>query len=88
MSILRNTPTSPLPEFEYAIDVAKSCRERGIKTVAVTAGYITDSARPEFFSAMDAANVDLNANFKGILGIREFKFVDVRWAVFKVDSLL
>jgi pyruvate formate lyase activating enzyme len=29
--------------------------------VAVTAGYITDEARPEFFRAMDAANVDLKA---------------------------
>ena len=30
----------------------------GVKTVAVTAGYISECARREFF-AMDAANVDL-----------------------------
>jgi pyruvate formate lyase activating enzyme len=46
---------------EYAIDVADACRERGIKSVAVTAGYITDDARPEFYRHMDAANVDLKA---------------------------
>jgi pyruvate formate lyase activating enzyme len=46
---------------EYAIDVADACRQRGIKTVAVTAGYITDDARPEFYRHMDAANVDLKA---------------------------
>ncbi len=46
---------------EYAIDVAQACRERGIKTVAVTAGYVTEDARPEFYRNMDAANVDLKA---------------------------
>jgi pyruvate formate lyase activating enzyme len=55
------TYNDPVIFAEYAIDVAKSCHERGIKTVAVTAGYITDNARPEFFAAMDAANVDLKA---------------------------
>lgn len=45
--------------MEYAIDVAKACRELDIKSVAVTAGYICDEPRKEFFSYMDAANVDL-----------------------------
>jgi pyruvate formate lyase activating enzyme len=45
--------------LEYAIDVAAACRERGIKTVAVTAGYISEEPRVEFYRAMDAANVDL-----------------------------
>jgi pyruvate formate lyase activating enzyme len=55
------TYNDPVIFYEYAIDVAAACRERGIKTVAVTAGYITDVARPGFFAAMDAANVDLKA---------------------------
>ena len=46
---------------EYAIDVALACREAGIKTVAVTAGYIRAQPRAELFSVMDAANVDLKA---------------------------
>ena len=45
--------------MEYAIDVAKACRERGILTVAVTAGEICDEPRREFYHYMDAANVDL-----------------------------
>ena len=45
--------------LEYAIDVAEACRERGIRTVAVTAGYICAEPRAEFFRHMDAANVDL-----------------------------
>lgn len=55
------TYNDPVIFAEYAIDVAQACRERGIKTVAVTAGYITDEARPEFYRHMDAANVDLKA---------------------------
>jgi pyruvate formate lyase activating enzyme len=55
------TYNDPVIFAEYAIDVAEACRAQGIKTVAVTAGYITDEARPEFYRAMDAANVDLKA---------------------------
>ncbi len=45
--------------FEYAIDTAKLCRQEGIKTVAVTAGYINEEPRKEFYKYMDAANIDL-----------------------------
>lgn len=55
------TYNDPVVWAEYAIDTARACRQLGIKTVAVTAGYITDEARPEFYSVMDAANVDLKA---------------------------
>lgn len=53
------TYNDPVIFLEYAVDVAQACREAGVKTVAVTAGYITPEARKEFFSAMDAANIDL-----------------------------
>lgn len=55
------TYNDPVIWLEYAVDTAKACRERGIKNVAVTAGYICPDARAEFFSEMDAANVDLKA---------------------------
>ena len=55
------TYNDPVIWAEYAIDTAKACRQRGIKSVAVTAGYISPEARPTFFHAMDAANVDLKA---------------------------
>ena len=55
------TYNDPVIFAEYAYDIADACRDEGIKTVAVTAGYITDEARPEFFRHMDAANVDLKA---------------------------
>jgi pyruvate formate lyase activating enzyme len=47
--------------MEYAIDVARACREVGIKAVAVTAGEICPAPRAEFYRHMDAANVDLKA---------------------------
>ncbi len=55
------TYNDPVIFLEYAVDVANAAREQGIRNVAVTAGYISDKAREEFFSAMDAANVDLKA---------------------------
>jgi pyruvate formate lyase activating enzyme len=55
------TYNDPVIFLEYAIDVAKACHEVGLKTVAVTAGYVNAAARSEFFECMDAANVDLKA---------------------------
>ena len=55
------TYNDPVVFAEYAIDTARACHDAGVKTVAVTAGYLTREARPEFFGAMDAANVDLKA---------------------------
>ncbi len=59
------TYNDPVIFLEYAVDVAAACRERGIKTVAVSAGYISPAPRVEFFGAMDAANIDLKAFTEG-----------------------
>jgi pyruvate formate lyase activating enzyme len=53
------TYNDPVIFMEYAMDVADACRERGIKSVAVTAGYMCAEPRREFYEHMDAANVDL-----------------------------
>ena len=53
------TYNDPVIFHEYAIDVAAACHERGIQSVAVTAGYVTAEPRAEFYRHMDAANVDL-----------------------------
>ena len=55
------TYNDPVIFHEYAIDVAKACHARGIKSVAVTAGYVCPEPRKEFYQHMDAANVDLKA---------------------------
>jgi len=53
------TYNDPVVFLEYALDTADACHEQGLKTVAVTAGYIHDAPRREFFAKMDAANIDL-----------------------------
>ena len=53
------TYNDPIVWAEYAIDTAAACRRLGVKTVAVTSGYITADAREAFYENIDAANVDL-----------------------------
>jgi pyruvate formate lyase activating enzyme len=53
------TYNDPVIFMEYAMDIADACRARGIKAVAVTAGYMCAEPRAEFYAHMDAANVDL-----------------------------
>ena len=53
------TYNDPVIFLEYAVDSARACREVGIRSVAVTAGYVSEGAREAFFSQIDAANVDL-----------------------------
>jgi pyruvate formate lyase activating enzyme len=55
------TYNDPVIFLEYAVDVADACREAGIRSVAVTAGYMTEEPRRELYRHMDAANVDLKA---------------------------
>jgi len=59
------TYNDPVIFMEYAMDVADACRERDIKSVAVTAGYMANAPRAEFYAHMDAANVDLKAFTEG-----------------------
>jgi pyruvate formate lyase activating enzyme len=63
------TYNDPVIFLEYAIDVADACRELGVKSVAVTAGYMSEEPRAEFYRHIDAANVGL----KGFTG--EFEHV-------------
>ena len=61
------TYNDPVIFLEYAVDVAKVARRRGIKNVADTAGYIDAAAREELYTFMDAANVDLKGVHRGVL---------------------
>jgi Pyruvate-formate lyase-activating enzyme len=53
------TYNDPVIFMEYALEVSRACHQLGIKTVAVTAGYINPEPRVEFYAGMDAANIDL-----------------------------
>lgn len=53
------TYNDPVIFMEYAVDIARACHALGIRTVAVTAGYMCAEPRRVFYQQMDAANVDL-----------------------------
>ena len=55
------TYNDPVIWGEFVVDISQRARECGVKSVMVTAGYITPEARPEVFRYIDAANVDLKA---------------------------
>jgi len=59
------TYNDPAVFMEYAIDVATAARERGVRNVAVTAGYMCPEPRAELFRHMDAANIDLKGFTEG-----------------------
>ncbi len=84
------TYNDPVIWAEYAIDTAEACHAVGIKTVAVTAGYITELARGDFYRHIDAANVDLKAfteQFYKTLCFAELKPVleTLEWLVKETD---
>jgi len=55
------TYNDPVIFWEYAADVADECHAIGIRTMAVTAGYMSPKPRAAFYRHIDAANVDLKA---------------------------
>ncbi len=55
------TYNDPVIFLEYGKDVADACHQKGIQVVAVTNGYINPEAAKEFFSFIDAANIDLKS---------------------------
>lgn len=80
------TYNDPVVFLEYAVDTAIACRERGIKTVGVTAGYIEPGPRAELFTAMDAINIDLKGfteqYYRKVCGGRlDAVLESIEWAV-------
>jgi pyruvate formate lyase activating enzyme len=78
------TYNDPVIWAEWAIDCARAAHARGLKTVAVTAGYISHEARAEFYAHMDAANVDLKAFTEGFYRKRTLSHLEpvletLRW---------
>ena len=55
------TYNDPVIFHEYAVDIAQACHTLGIKSVAVSAGYVCPEPRADFYRHMDAANIDLKA---------------------------
>ncbi|HGE70181.1 TPA: AmmeMemoRadiSam system radical SAM enzyme, partial [Candidatus Poribacteria bacterium] len=68
------TYTEPTVFMEYAVDIAKLAKEKGIKNVFVTNGYMTEEVLKDVYPYMDAANVDLKGfteeHYRNICGAR------------------
>ena len=60
-SAIAFTYNEPTISAEFCIDVSRAAHGAGIKTIAVSNGYIQDGPRQDFFGAMDAANIDLKS---------------------------
>lgn len=58
-SSIAYTYSEPIVWYEYMLDTAKLAREKGLKNVMVTAGYINEEPLRELCQYIDAANVDL-----------------------------
>lgn len=59
------TYNEPTIFMEYARDCAIACHKLGIKTISVTNGYMCIDPLKEFYSYIDAANVDLKGFTEG-----------------------
>ncbi len=53
------TYTDPIVYFEYTYDSSKLARDKGIRNVLVTAGYINAAPWKKLLEYVDAANIDL-----------------------------
>ncbi|MEW6143489.1 MAG: AmmeMemoRadiSam system radical SAM enzyme [Thermodesulfobacteriota bacterium] len=87
------TYNDPVIFAEYATDTALAAHDLGLKTVAVTAGYISRESRKEFFANIDAVNVDLKAftqEFYGKICLAELEPVldNLKWIKNETDSWL
>jgi pyruvate formate lyase activating enzyme len=56
------TYTEPMVFYEYAYDTSVLARQRGLKNILVTAGYINEKPLRELCPVIDAANVDLKGD--------------------------
>ena len=55
------TYTEPFTYYEYTLDSSRLAREKGIKNVVVSAGYINQEPLKELCKYIDAANIDLKS---------------------------
>ncbi|MFC2131834.1 AmmeMemoRadiSam system radical SAM enzyme [Bacteroidota bacterium] len=55
------TYSEPIVFYEYMYDSAKIAKEKGIKNVLITAGYINEKPLRDLCKVTDAANIDLKS---------------------------
>jgi len=55
------TYTEPFTWWEYMYDIAVLAKEKGLKTILVSAGYVEKEPLKELLPYLDAANIDIKA---------------------------
>jgi len=55
------TYSEPLVHFEYILEASKKARDKGLKNILVTNGYLNPQPARELLQVTDAANVDLKS---------------------------
>jgi pyruvate formate lyase activating enzyme len=58
-SAIAFTYNEPIISSEFCIDVSNAAHDAGLRSIAVSNGYVLAEARSELFDAVDATNVDL-----------------------------
>lgn len=53
------TYNDPAPQVEWVRDVASACKDRGLKTLLCTAGYVSRKYRDHLFELVDAVELSL-----------------------------
>ncbi|GAB6078639.1 AmmeMemoRadiSam system radical SAM enzyme [Hydrogenobaculum acidophilum] len=51
--------SDPIIFYEYMLDIARLAKEKGLKNIMVTAGYITEEPALELMDVIDAFSIDL-----------------------------
>jgi pyruvate formate lyase activating enzyme len=68
------TYSEPTVFFEYAFDIGTLAREKGIKNVFVTNGFMSTESRSHLLRFLDAANIDLKSfsekTYKDVMGAK------------------
>lgn len=59
--VIAYTYTEPVTFFEYAYDTAVIAKEKGLKNIIKSSGYINPEPLRQWCEVMDAANIDLKA---------------------------
>ncbi|MGL4593434.1 MAG: AmmeMemoRadiSam system radical SAM enzyme [Thermoguttaceae bacterium] len=55
------TYNEPIIWMEYGIAIAEAAHRESLSVLAVSNGFISETARPSFFDQIDAANIDLKS---------------------------
>jgi pyruvate formate lyase activating enzyme len=86
------TYNEPVVYGEYMRDIARIAVQKGIKTIAVTNGYVNTHVIPELYEHVDAFNIDLKGFsetfYKKYTGASFQKILDAIQAIRKLDRHL